>query len=114
MHARLRHTSHAAQTGKGVLRLGFVSALRPVAVERRTVDLRVVLHRDDHLIGTFLNAAGHQRTAIVREVDVPWLAHYATEFWSRFPPSRFERHGTGFSAEGYDAQARSHPSCLTA
>lgn len=95
----------ALKTGKGVLRVGFVVALRPVAAERRMVELRVVLHRDDHLIGTFLDASGHERTAIVREVELPWLAHYATEFWSRFPPASFERHGTGFSAEGCDAQS---------
>ncbi|GGC67480.1 hypothetical protein GCM10011504_51800 [Siccirubricoccus deserti] len=92
------------KSGKGVLRLGFVAALCPVAAERRTLDLRVVLHRADYLIGTFLDAGGCERTAIFREVDLPWLAHYATEFWSRFPPSSLEHEGIGFAIETWDAQ----------
>jgi hypothetical protein len=88
------------KSGKGVLRLSFIAALYPAASRRRTVDLRVAIRRPDHLVGTFLDADRQVRTAVVREVDLPWLALYCPEFRHRFPPEYFVLHGIGFSTKG--------------
>ncbi len=92
------------KTGKGILRVSFVAALRPVAPVRRTVNIRIAFHRADHLIGTLRDADGDEHTVVVREPDFAWLEHYCTEFWFRFPPSHFERSELGFTSKVEDAQ----------
>jgi hypothetical protein len=51
-HPHTRPLVTPLKTGKGILRVGFVAALHPVAARRMLVGLRVVLRRADHLIGT--------------------------------------------------------------
>ncbi len=86
------------KTGKRILRLGFVAALRPVAAKPVEVDLRVAVHHGDHLVGTYRDAAGRDRTGIVREVDFAWLAEHCGEFHARFPPNHFLHDLTFFPA----------------
>jgi len=74
-------------TGKGLLRLGFVHAVRPVAAARRSVDLRVVHRTPSHLVGTFAEADGQTRTAILAVADFDWLASFCRPLLRRRPPT---------------------------
>ncbi|MFC7694899.1 hypothetical protein ACFQY5_40455 [Paeniroseomonas aquatica] len=77
------------KTGKRNLRLEFVAALHPIAARDVKVDIRVAMHHETHLIGTYRDTAGKDRTAIIRDVDFAWLTEHCGKFLSRFPPQHF-------------------------
>ncbi|MGE3647853.1 MAG: hypothetical protein AB7G10_05925 [Reyranellaceae bacterium] len=79
------------KSGKGILRLGFVAAIHPIGPTRRTIDLRVTIHRPDYLVGTFTDEAGTIRTGILVPIDIGWIENRCGAFWSRFPADDLAR-----------------------
>lgn len=73
-------------TGKGIIRLGFIQPLWPVQGRSRRVDLRIVQHRADQIIGRFKDEDGIGRTAIISAIDLPWMASHCQLLWKQRPP----------------------------
>ncbi|MCC7426953.1 MAG: hypothetical protein IT557_08625 [Alphaproteobacteria bacterium] len=76
------------KSGKGILRLDFVHAVRPVAAARRRVDLRVLARAPSQITGTFVDENGQGRTAILCAIDFDWLATFCPVLMHRRPPAR--------------------------
>jgi len=76
------------QSGKGILRLDFVHAVRPVAAFRRRVDLRVLARAPSQITGTFADENGQRRTAILCAIDFDWLDTFCPVLMRRRPPAR--------------------------
>jgi hypothetical protein len=79
------------KSGKGILRIFFVAALHPISPKKFTIDLRIVHHRPDHLVGIFFDGDGREHTASVSTPTFEWLQFRCLDFASRFPASNFER-----------------------
>jgi hypothetical protein len=78
------------KSGNGILRISFVAALHPISPKRFTIDLRIVHHRPDHLVGVLLNGDGHEHTASVSTPTFEWFQFRCHDFASRFPVSNFQ------------------------
>jgi len=76
------------KSGKGILRLDFVHAVRPVAATRRRVDLRVLVRAPSQVTGTFVDEDEQGRTAILCAIDFDWLATFCPVLMRRRPPAR--------------------------
>jgi hypothetical protein len=87
------------KTGKGILRLSFVAALHPISPQKSGVDLRIIHHRPDHLVGTFLDEAG-EHTMAVSIPTFEWFEFRCHDFSSRFPSSNFEYNGWTLIIDG--------------
>lgn len=74
------------KTGQGRLLLDFTQPLSSGGGRRRRVELKVVQHGPEHLVGSMLDDDGTVRTAVVSGISFDWLASYCPEFFSRRPP----------------------------
>jgi hypothetical protein len=78
------------KSGKNILRISFVAALRPISQGGLTVDLRIVHHRPNHLVGTFFDAEQSEHTASVSIPTMEWFQYRCHDFATRFPPANFQ------------------------
>lgn len=74
------------KSGKGILRIGFIHAMRPVAACRRSVDLRVIHRAASHLVGLHRGGDGVERTVILSVADYGWIESFSGPFLRRRPP----------------------------
>ncbi len=61
------------KTGKSILRIEFIHAMRPVVAKRRSVDLHILHRFSDHVIGRFVDDDGAARSVILAGVSHDWL-----------------------------------------
>lgn len=85
----------ALRSGKGVLQLTLILAIHALKAKRLTMDLRVSMHREDHIIGTWKDEQGTLRTVILSEISLGWIRQHCPEFAIRFGNRVFD--GFGFS-----------------
>ena len=74
------------KTGQGRLSLDFIQPLSPGGGRRRRVDLKVIQHGPEHLVGSVRDNDGTLRTTVVSAISFDWLASYCPDFFGRRPP----------------------------
>jgi hypothetical protein len=82
------------KTGQGRLTVSFVQPLLPGGGRRREIELRVVQHGPEHLVGAFSEDGVHQ-TAVLAEPTFDWLHSYCPLLMARRP-----RHADDLDGEG--------------
>ncbi len=84
-------------TGQGILRLGFVAALHPMAPARQQLDLKVFARTPDCLVGS--RAAGDDAGAVhlIAPVSFGWMRHRCAGLWRAFPADKT----SGWRAENW-------------
>lgn len=63
------------KTGKGILGLTFRNVLYAQGVQDFDVDLRILTHHRDYLVGTLLygEQGPHDRTAVISRISLEWI-----------------------------------------
>jgi|GEM_PF-1126350 len=82
------------KSGQGLLRLRFLQPLWPGGGCQREVTLKIVLHRDEHIVAA-CEQGGVRHSVIIAAAEFDWLESYCPEFLRRRAPA-----SSGFVIDG--------------
>ena len=77
------------KTGTGVLGINFRNALYAQGVQDFDVDLRILTHQRDYLVGALLYGEDgpNDRTAVISRISLDWIATMCPSISTRPPPA---------------------------
>lgn len=77
------------KTGRGILRLGFTTALYAQGVQHFTLDLRILKHEDSYLVSELLYGKDGPsgRSAIISHMGFAWIQRFCPDMWAAHPAS---------------------------
>jgi len=76
------------KTGRGILKMSFWNILYAEGVQDFNLDLRVLKHEANYMIGEIHYAASgpDDRSAVISHIEFDWIRHCCPSLWAFHPP----------------------------
>ena len=76
------------KTGRGILKMSFWNVLYADGVQDFNLDLRVLKHEANYVIGEMHDASGpDDRSAVISHIEFDWIRHCCPSLWAAHPPA---------------------------